>query len=219
MAAVGGQARHAADERTGAGAEARPHRRGIDGTGEALDVHDAGRAMHGAPEPETVTAILDLAAHRHEHVRPPVEPGGRPSRPHRAPVVKRADQDRPTARGRAEPVIMRVVGVHHVDRLGPHEGAQPPHVPAHPPGAKAHLERQPGQGFDAGLARLGLEAVAADQAEENAVTATGEPDEEPDHGIGAARPPAVRHEVQDGELRRAGHRARGAEPRAPMTAS
>ena len=50
-----------------------------------------------------------------------------------------------------------------------------------------------------------LESIARDQPEQHAMPARPEGGQQPDDRLGAARPPAVGHEVEDGERPRRAH--------------
>ena len=95
-------------------------------------------------------------------------------------------------------MIVRVVGVDHVDVLGPHRQPEPRHVPGERQRRKRDRRLRP-EGIEAGFPRLGLEAIPGNHAEERAMTAPPEAVEKPKDRIRAPGPPPVRDEVQHGE--------------------
>src|SRR2546425_12101417 len=103
----------------------------------------------------------------------------------------------------------------HVDALVAHHRAQAPHVTHERERLQAGLEAEAGHDVEARLARLGLEAVARNHAEQHAMAARAEAARELDHRIGAARPPAVGGEVKDGEAHLARAPATVSRPRPP----
>ncbi len=123
------------------------------------------------------------------------------------------DRNEPVVAGipdqHAQPVIVRVMTVDDVDALAGHHLAQAPNVAHERERLEPCLEVEAGHEVEAGLARLGLETVARNYAEEHAMAARTEAAGELDDGIGAARPPPVGSKVKDGEAHRA---------RAPATA-
>ncbi|HTI56434.1 MAG TPA: glycosyltransferase, partial [Verrucomicrobiae bacterium] len=63
----------------------------------------------------------------------------------------------------------------------------------------AHLEREARQGLEARLARLLLEPVPRDEPEQHAVATRAETGQQPDDRLRAAGPPAIGHQVENGE--------------------
>ena len=177
-----------------------PHGVGARRAEEAVDRDHAADAVHAlARHARAHAALLDRAAHRDRRVGSLVESSGGPAEPDRAMIVERADQRGVAAAQLAEPVIVGVVGVHDVDRTPAHEAAQPRDVAGQAERVELRLQREPGQGLDPRFARLGLEAVARDQAQLDGVPARAEPLHQADRGVGAPRPPAIGDEVQHGQ--------------------
>ena len=96
---------------------------------------------------------------------------------------------------------MRVVRVHDVHVLVADERPHPQHVAGERPWPEASVHVQPVDHLETRLLRLGLEAIARDQPEQDAVTAGAEAGHEVDDRIGTAGPPAVRGQVQDRQPR------------------
>jgi hypothetical protein len=92
-----------------------------------------------------------------------------------------------------------MVRVDDVHALVANDGAQPQHVARERarPEASVHLETL--DQIDSRLLRLGGESVAGNDPEENAVAPGPQARHELDDRIGAARPPAVRGEVENRE--------------------
>ena len=150
--------------------------------------------------PARPAARLDGPAHRDRGVGPPVEGAadagpGSPT----AALWKVRTSAAPPARELAQPVIVRVMAWTTSTPRPDEAGAAARRRRTMPRRIPARLQREPRHGLDAGLARLGLEPVAADQAEMGDVAARAKPLDEPDDGVGAPRPPAIGDEVEDGE--------------------
>ena len=96
-----------------------------------------------------------------------------------------------------EPVIVGMMRVDDVHPLRAHELRQAPHVRERRERCHAGVEREPVDQVEPGLARLGFEAIARHHPESYRVSARPQSGDQPDHGIGAARPPAVGREVDD----------------------
>ena len=104
-----------------------------------------------------------------------------------------------------EPMIVRVMTVDHLDTVIADDGGQAPHVARERERPESGIQAEPRHHVEAGFARLRLEPVAGDQAEQHAMAAGAKPDGELDDGIGTARPPPVRHEMEDREAHRFVH--------------
>jgi hypothetical protein len=94
-------------------------------------------------------------------------------------------------------VVVAVVDVNHVESFLTDEAAEPSEVGEDGDRARPDIEIEPLDGLHAGFARLGLELVSRSEAEQRVVAAGAESESQPERGIGAARPPAVGHEVED----------------------
>ena len=199
MAAPGRQSRHAAQDRRASEVELLADG-GPVAVLEALEVHHSvdAREPRGR-DAGALAALLDLAAHRDEGVGAPVEPRGDAVQPHRACVVEGTHEAGGAAAEPAEPVIVRVVDVDHVDALGPHRLSHPAEVADRVDRIAAHLEREARQGLEARLASLLLEPVARDEPQQHSVPARAEAGQQADHRLRAAGPPAVGHQVQHGQ--------------------
>ena len=168
--------------------------------GEAVRLDDAADAEDAlGTEPAGAAAVLDLAAHREHGVGAAGRARAQASRatPRASLWNVRAERGGPPRHSAAQPVIVGVVGVDDVDARRRARGAQPRHVAG--PGPRAvdsRVERQPGHRRDAGLARLVLEAIPGNQRQPDPVAARAEPSDQPDHGVRAARPPAIGDEVE-----------------------
>ena len=154
-----------------------------------------GRDAHLAAAP------LDLARDREDRRRAPVEPDAEPVAPHRAEVVERSHEPRASAtrdgrtRDQPEPVVVGMMGVDDVDPLAPDRGAQAQRVA----GRRARGQREPREQLEARLARLRLEPIARDHAEEDFVAPRSEAGHQLERRVRAAGPPAVGGQVQDPE--------------------
>jgi hypothetical protein len=99
-----------------------------------------------------------------------------------------------------------MVDVDDVDVLGPDRSPEPAHVARQGQRRRVRPQAQARQRIEAGFTRLGLEAVPGYHSEQAAVSPSPQALEQTQHGIGAAGPPSVRHEMQHGER---GRGARG----------
>ena len=87
--------------------------------------------------------------------------------------------------------------MNHVDGLGADERAHPSDVERDGDGPRAGIEAKPVDEIEPRFARLALEAITGNRAEQDPMPARAQPHREADRGVGAAGPPPVRRQVQN----------------------
>jgi hypothetical protein len=190
------------------------------------------RQVDGAGDPEDpIVRNAHLAAPRLDHPGRREHRGGtaierraKPVTPDRSQIMEGPHHRRPASLSplgsgqHREPVIVRMVRVHHINMLVAHERPQPQDVArqrARPP-ARVHVQTV--DHLEPRLLRLGLETVSRDQPQQDAMAACAQTRDEVDDRIGAAGPPAVGGKMQNRQRR---HEASdtSAATRAPTSAA
>src|SRR5262245_49580672 len=91
------------------------------------------------------------------------------------------------------------MSVNEVDALRADQPAESEDITEHAARLHLRLERQPAEWLEAGVASLGFELPARDDAEQDAMAARAQPARELDHGVGTAGPPPVGGELENDE--------------------
>ena len=226
MAAIGRQPRDRRDDRRIAELELLADRRAVGVRGEPRQVDRARNPEDPLGRNADLAASrLDHPGHREHRGGAAIEGGAEPVAPDRSQIVegphdRRPAPLRPLGSGEhGEPVIVRVMRVHDVDALVANQRPQPQHVARERARSSARVHAEPLDQLEPRLLRLGLEPVARDDPQQDAVAARAKTGDQVDDRIGAAGPPAISGQVKDGQRRGHESPARSAATRSPTSAA